>query len=93
MKTRLYNTIAVFDVYTIAQTGESAMDTLKTWISEGAEPSELVAVESLREGSIRQAWRDQRPLVSADVSDLDFARFKGKTTAQIFQMLYTKEKP
>jgi hypothetical protein len=93
MKPRLYNTIAVFDVYTIATTGEAATEALKAWIAEGSSPSELVAVESLREGSIRQAWRDQSPLVAADVTDLDFARFKGKTTAQIFQMLYTKEKP
>lgn len=94
---RLFNAIAVFDCYVVAETSEEARCALLRWIADGGEefppaPSEGVATEAGREQSIRASWRDQRPLVAADVSDADFKKLEGKTTIEIFQSIYTKNR-
>jgi len=87
---KLFNTIAIFDVYAVAETSEKARDGLLAWIAEGAAPREIVAVETSREGSIRESWRAQKPIVADDVSDADFKKLEGKTTIEIFEHIYTK---
>jgi hypothetical protein len=88
---RLYNTIAIFDLYIVAGNGETARDTLIDTIKNGyLAPSEITATEAKTERSIRAGYRDERPFVASDVSDDDFAKCKGKTTIQIFQTIYEK---
>jgi hypothetical protein len=87
---KLFNSIAIFDVFVVAETGEKAREALLAWIAEGMPPSEHVAVETRQEQTIRASWREQKPLVAEDVSDADFKQLKGKTTIEIFEQLYTK---
>jgi hypothetical protein len=87
---KLYNTIAIYDVYTVAESNETAREALLAAIAEGLKPSESTATETVREGAIRQGFREERPFVAADVSEVDFNRCKGKTTAQMFELLYLK---
>ena len=89
---RLYNAIAIYDVYVIAESGESAREALLATIQNDADfkPSEVVATESMREGAVRESWQGEKPVVAADVSDEDFTSIKGKTTIEIFQHLYLK---
>jgi hypothetical protein len=87
---RLFNAIATYDIYIVAESNETARETLIAWIAEGAVPSEAIAFETTREGAIRDAWREQKPLVATDVSDADFVRLEGKTTIGIFEHIYTK---
>lgn len=86
---KLYNTIAIYDVYVVAESDEEAQAALQAWRATNA-PSETVVVEVRREVSIREAWCVQKPLVANDVSDEDFEKIKGKTTAEIYRELYTK---
>jgi hypothetical protein len=83
--------IAIWDCYITAESGEEARKALLAWIATGEPPSEIVAVETNREGAIRDSWRDQKPLVAADVSDADFKKLEGKTTIEIFKQIYTKQ--
>jgi hypothetical protein len=87
---KLYNTIVIFDVYTVAESNEAAREALLAWIAEGMQPSESVAVEVNREQAIRASWREQKPLVGADISDEDFKKLEGRTTLQAFEQLYLK---
>lgn len=89
---KLFNTIAIWDVYCVAETGEEARKALLNFIAHGDEctPSECVATETSREVAIRNAWREQRPIVASDVSDDDFKKLEGRTTIQIFERIYTK---
>lgn len=89
---KLYNTIAIFDVYIVAESGEAAREALLASIKEGTKPSEVTATETVRETAIRSGFREERPFVAGDVSDEDFEKCKGKTTAQVFQDLYTKQR-
>jgi hypothetical protein len=88
---KVFNAIAIYDVYVIAETSEAAREALLVHIAEGMEPSEIVGVEANREPAIRASWREQKPLVGADVSDADFETLKGKTTIQVYQDIYTKQ--
>jgi hypothetical protein len=87
---KLYNAIAIWDCYVVAESSEKAREALLGSISDGEAPSEIVAVEANREAAIRDAWREQKPLVAVDVSEADFQQLKGKTTIEIFGRLYTK---
>lgn len=87
---KLYNAIATFDVYVVAETPEAARETLIAAINDQFKPSEMVSYEVTRENAIRSAWRDERPFIDDDVSDEDFAKLKGKTTAEAFTALYTR---
>jgi hypothetical protein len=87
---KLYNTIAIFDVYVVAESSEKAREALLAGIADGLPPSEIVGVETNREAAIRAAWREEKPLVAADVSDEDFKKLQGNTTIKIFEKLYTK---
>jgi hypothetical protein len=90
---KLFNAIAIFDVYVVAETSEEARAALLRWIADDEDSlhSEVVATETSRMGAIRDAWRDQRPLVAADISDEGFEQLKGKTTIEVFKQLYTKQ--
>lgn len=59
--------------------------------AERLPPSESTAIETREERNVRQAWRDEKPLVGNDVSDVDFEKLKGKTTLDVFKMLYHKD--
>jgi hypothetical protein len=88
---RLYNTIAIFDVYIVAGNNEAARDTLMNAITSGdLKPSEITSTESRFENSIRPGYRNERPFVANDVSDVDFKKCQGKTTSEIFQHIYTR---
>ena len=86
---KLFNAIAVFDVYVAAETAEEARAALAAWLIEN-KPSEIVAVEASREAAVRDAWRAQSPLVAGDVSDEDFKLLKGKNTLEIHALIYKK---
>jgi hypothetical protein len=91
---KLFNTIAIYDVYIIAESAEAARDTLLAAINGTNEqalmPNEVTATESKMERSIRAGYRDERPFVAGDVSDADFDKCKGKTTIQLFEHIYCK---
>jgi hypothetical protein len=91
---KLFNAIATFDVYVVAESPEAARAALVEALRDPAfNPSEQVGYEVTRENSIRAAWRDEKPFVGADVSDADFEKVKGKTTVETFNMLHTKAPP
>lgn len=93
---KLFNVIIVWDVYCAAESHEEARKAAMEFIThevpaERLPPSESTALETREERNVRQAWRDEKPLVGNDVSDTDFEKLKGKTTLDVFKMLYTKE--
>lgn len=96
---KLFNTVIVFDVYTVGEDPEKAREAALTFIrdqSDPLEPSTSVAVESREARNVRDAWADKKPLVAADVSDEDFEQLKGKTTLEAHALYYKKpeeEKP
>jgi hypothetical protein len=88
---RLYNTIAIFDIYVAAHTPEAAREALIEAIKSGElKPSEMVAKEVTMPGSIRSSWVDEKPWVAPDVTDEEFESLKGSTTMQAYEKLYTK---
>lgn len=89
---KLYNTIIIFDVYTVAKSSEKARETLLHWIqNEQFKPSESVAHEVRRDPEVRLSWREEKPLVADDITDEEFEKtVKGHTTIQIFEQLYLK---
>jgi len=88
---RLYNTIVIFDVYTVARTPEAAREALLAAIADGsAKPTEMVAKELTSPRSIRASWVDQAPYVGADITDEEFEKLKGITTSQAYEQFYTK---
>jgi hypothetical protein len=90
---KLYNVIAVWDVYVVAESSEDARKALLAAIAGSQEPSEIVGTEVTREASIRTSWVEQKPFVGDEVSLADFNTLKGKATGEIFKQLYTKEPP
>lgn len=91
MPMKMFNTIAMFDVYIVAESGEAAREAMLKAIHAGdLTANEATATESQFERSIRQGYRDEKPFVAEDVSDADFKKILGKTTIEIFRALYTK---
>lgn len=90
---KIFNAIVLYDVFVVAETNEAAVEALKAWIAEGLNPSEQKAMEARDERNIRQSWREQKPLIGADISDADFKKLKGKTTIEAFELIYKKNKP
>lgn len=95
---KLFNAIAIFDVCVVAESSEKAREALLEAINppspetEPLMPMEITATEIMRENAIRSGFRDERPFVAADISDADFEKCKGKTTAQIYAQIYTKQR-
>ncbi len=88
---KLFNTCVVWDIYTVAESHEAARAAAEAMIKSGElNPSESVALEVKRENEVREAWRNERPLVGQDISDADFEKLKGKTTHDVFAMLHVK---
>lgn len=88
---KIYNAIAIWDCYVVSETSEKAREALLVHIAEGMEPSEIVGVEANQERAIRNSWREQKPLIGADISDTEFETLKGKTTIQAYRVIYTKQ--
>jgi hypothetical protein len=92
---KLFNVIAIFDTYLVAESSESARDALLKLISGGADvaiyPDEITSTESKMERSIRPGCYNDRPFLADDVSDDDFKKCRGKTTIQIFNTIYKKQ--
>lgn len=92
---KLYNTIVVFDVYSVAENEEDAraavLANIRQPIPEGLRATEENALEVRELRSIRSTWLDQKPCVGEGVSDEDFQKLKGKTTQEIFEMLHLKK--
>lgn len=91
-KVRLHNVVIVFDVYCVAESPEAARQAVKDLIlsddpAERVSPSDENALPVVHQRSIRDTWKDEAPIVAADVSDADFERIKGKKTLAIFEML------
>jgi len=89
---KLFKTIVMWDVVVVANSHEAARQAVKDWIATGElAASEEVALEIRDESGIRDAWKKQKPLVGADISDGDFEkRVKGRTTIEMFEHIYTK---
>lgn len=89
---KLYNAVVVWDIFVVAESSASARTTALNWIQgdEKPTPSEQVGLEAREDRNVRQAWRDEKPLVADDISDADFATLKGKTTIEAFKLIYTK---
>lgn len=90
---RLFNTIIIFDVYTVARTAEAAREGLLSAIRDAtnpAEPSENVAREVTMKNSIRQSWMEQKPWYANDVADDEFDVLKEQTTVELFSRFYER---
>lgn len=88
---KLYNTIAIYDVYTVARDNETARMALLNAINSGdARPTEITSTEIRRQGSIRSSWLDQPPFVAGDVTDAEFETLKGITTGAAFSRFYER---
>lgn len=92
---KVFNCIVVYDVFAVAETEAEAMIAVRAAIQDPdpetrLTPSEHTTLGVTNERQIREAWVDQKPFVGADVSDQDFETLKGKTTIEIFKMLFEK---
>lgn len=90
---KLYNTIIVWDVYTVGADDEDPMAVLAaaTEACRGDLPASTgTALHVTQPREVRAAWVAEKPLVSNGVSDADFEQLKGKTTMEIFKMLHEK---
>lgn len=88
----------IHDVYVVAESNTDAIDALRALITEQAgagdlKPTEQTALESRNANNIRESWQKERPLVGAQVSDADFEKLKGKTTSEIWDLVYGKPDP
>lgn len=93
-KMKVHNVIVVYDVYAVAETPEAAREAILGAIAAGElNPSDQNAIPVNHERNIRESWREQKPFIGADVSDADFETCKGKTTLDIFNMLFTRTDP
>jgi hypothetical protein len=90
---KLYNAIAIFDVYVVAESSEDARNALLAHINSGMQPNEIVGVEATKAHTIRASWIDEKPLVGEQVSDEGFKKLKGKTTGEAFELIYIKPPP
>ena len=90
---RLYNTIIIFDVYTVARSGDAAREGLLAAIrsqDNPAEPSENIAREVTMKNSIRGSWVEQKPYYASDISDEEFEKNRTYTTMELFERFYEK---
>lgn len=88
---RLYNTIAIYDVYHVARSGEAARQALLEGIASGdIKPMEVTATESKMANSIRASWVDQPPFIASDITDEEFESLKGITTSRAFERFYQR---
>ena len=88
---RLYNTIAIFDVYVVSRSSKTAREALINAISSGdIEPTEITATEIRRQESIRSSWLDQPPFIADDVTEAEFEKLRGITTSAAFTRFYEK---
>jgi hypothetical protein len=91
---RIFNAIAIHDVYVVAETPEDARAALALYVKEAdSKPTELTALEARSENNIRESWREERPLVGASISDADFAKLKGKNVVDAYKMIYGSKAP
>ncbi len=89
---KLYNVVKSWDIYVVAESPEAAREIADTFIrQENLEVSDEVAIETKHERDVRDAWKEQNPLVANDISDADYERVKGKTTLQTFEMLHKRD--
>lgn len=92
---RLHNVVIVFDVYCLSESPETAraavIDAFTNPDKDGnvLPPSEQVAIQVVHTRSVREAWRNQNPIVAGDVADADYERIKGKTTLEAFDLVHT----
>lgn len=88
---RLFNTIVIFDDYTVAKTADEARAALLAAIADGsAAPTEVVSKEVTMANSIRTSKADEKPLVAGDVTDEEFETLKGITNSAAFERFYTR---
>lgn len=88
---QLMNVIIAFDTYCVTGVGEraesNAIEAVIDLIRSGEiGPSHFKAL-TLRASPVRPQCQEQRPAVSADVSDADFEILKGKTTQEVYDLL------
>lgn len=90
---KLFNTIVIFDVYTVGRSPEETKKALLAAIAAGdAAPTEITAREITSANSLRASWLDQAPYVAGDVTDEEFETLKGITTGAAYERFY-KRKP
>lgn len=93
----LHNVVIVYDVYCVAESPAEAREAVKQLIVS-SDPEERLAISDenalpvVHARSIRDSWKEQSPVVAADVSDADFERIKGKKTLAIFETLSETQK-
>ena len=90
---RLFNTIVIFDMYTVARSPEEAREALLAAIREGsATPTENTAKEVTMHNSIRQSWIGQKPWFATDITDEEFEQLKPLTVGEVWERFYKKAK-
>jgi hypothetical protein len=90
---RLYNTIVIFDVYSVGRSPEACRDSLLAAIRAGeVEPTERVAREVTMQNSIRASWLEQKPWYASDVSDGEFESLKELSCSDAWDTFYKKAK-
>ena len=89
---KLYNVIHVWDVYVVAESEDAALEAAHKAILAAEDPQpyeECTAIEIRDQKGLRERWLNAKPIVGDDVADDDFAKLKGKTTAQVFDLLHS----
>lgn len=87
---KMFNVIVTWDVYAVANEGQSAEAAVLELIKSGEISATHRKALPMKVSPVREAWRDERPIVGDDVSDADFARLRGKTTQQAYELLTKK---
>lgn len=87
---RMFNVIITFDTYCIGYQEESAIVAVIDGIKAGEISATHFKALELKVSPVRPTCRDEAPLVADDVSDEDFAKLRGKTTQEVYDLLTKK---
>lgn len=93
---KLYNVIITYDGYVVAGDDESAIKSAREAMIELIQANEYHPAYSaalpVANTPVQPRCQLERPIVAADVSDADFAKVKGKTNQQVWELLTKKQR-
>jgi hypothetical protein len=84
---KLHNTIVTWDVYCFSYGHEPALIAVMELIRAGELNATHMKALEQHVAPISPKFRDERPIVAADVSDEDFETLKGLTTQQAYELI------
>jgi hypothetical protein len=91
---KLYNVIITVDTYVVAGDDDAAIENAQQAVLDMVRASEIgptyCAALPVANTPVQRRCQAERPIVASDVSDVDFAKLKGKTTQDVHDFLTKK---